>query len=87
MRTLKKLILAIILPILNDASDLFLMRSDSGNTGVMHTAIAALQHEISRRPRPERARPEQGGQRITTEWLESLRPRDALYRFRYGSST
>ncbi|KAK7029312.1 hypothetical protein R3P38DRAFT_3189665 [Favolaschia claudopus] len=56
MRTLKKLILAIILPIL--------MRSDSGNTGVMHTAIAALQHAISRRPRPERARPEQGGQRI-----------------------
>ncbi|KAK7034935.1 hypothetical protein R3P38DRAFT_3493326 [Favolaschia claudopus] len=40
MRTLKKLILAIILPILNDASDLFLM-------------------------------------------LESLRPRDALYRFRF----
>lgn len=28
-------------------------------------------------------RPEQGGQRITTEWLETLRPRDCQWRFRY----
>ncbi|EPQ55484.1 hypothetical protein GLOTRDRAFT_93696 [Gloeophyllum trabeum ATCC 11539] len=31
----------------------------------------------------ERARPEQGGQRITQEWLQSLRSRDCQWRFRF----
>ncbi|KAJ7764156.1 hypothetical protein DFH07DRAFT_704135, partial [Mycena maculata] len=30
-----------------------------------------------------RARPEQGGFRITIDWLFTLRPRDCLYRFRF----
>jgi hypothetical protein len=33
-------------------------------------------------PEDERARPDQGGQRITEEWLNSLAPRDCRWRFR-----
>jgi hypothetical protein len=32
----------------------------------------------------ERARPEQGGQRITEDWLHSLKSRDCQWRFRSG---
>jgi hypothetical protein len=34
----------------------------------------------------ERARPEQGGQHITEDWLRSLKSRDCQWRFRYANS-
>jgi hypothetical protein len=33
--------------------------------------------------REDRARPPQGGQRITIQWLRSIRDADCKYRFRY----
>ncbi|KAK6984441.1 hypothetical protein R3P38DRAFT_3231663 [Favolaschia claudopus] len=34
-------------------------------------------------PRPEAARPQIGGTRITWEWLTSINRRECLYRFRF----
>ena len=41
----------------------------------LHTAEKRAAHR-------EKPRPEQGGQRITEEWLRSLKTRDCLWRFR-----
>jgi hypothetical protein len=44
--------------------------------------LISLAHQ-SQSQQTERARPEQGGQRITEEWLRSLKNRDCQWRFRF----
>ena len=45
--------------------------------------VTGLMEIVHARPMDGPPRPEQGGQRITPEWLNSLSNRDCLWRFRY----
>jgi hypothetical protein len=83
---LKKLLLTILLPSLNDGDNISSLLQEPPSPTAVYAGVAAhLEAETSQRAEPERPRPEQGGQRITTAWLHTLRPRDILYRFRYAS--
>jgi hypothetical protein len=52
-------------------------------TGENYSHILLFVNQAKQR---ERARPEQGGQRITEDWLCSLKNRDCEWRFRYASN-
>ncbi|KAF7345785.1 DDE Tnp4 domain-containing protein [Mycena venus] len=80
---LKKLLLTILLPSLNDGDNLFSVLQEPPSPTAIYAGVAANLEEASRHAEPERARPEQGGERITTAWLYTLKPRDILYRFRF----
>ncbi|KAJ7112543.1 hypothetical protein C8R44DRAFT_677100, partial [Mycena epipterygia] len=81
LSTVKKLLLSILIPALSDGDDIFSMLEDPPGSSTVHAALAAQLEEAH--TEPERARPEQGGFRITPDWLYTLKPRDCLYRFRF----
>lgn len=56
----------------------------STSDSTLATPFAALELAESARQRrkPERARPQIGGNSITWEWLRSLQRRECIYRFR-----
>ncbi|KAJ7765317.1 hypothetical protein B0H16DRAFT_1310249 [Mycena metata] len=81
----KKLLLTLLLPSLNDGDPIFsTFREPPGPTALYAGLASHLEEQAtSQRLEPERGRPEQGGQRITPQWLYTLRPREILYRFRF----
>jgi hypothetical protein len=66
-------------PILQPATIAELMAYLSLATGEETNRILLLVQPSQQGP----ARPEQGGQRITQDWLHSLKSRDCIWRFRY----
>jgi hypothetical protein len=68
-------------PILQPAVTAELLTHLSLATGEEYSRILLFVDQAKER---ERARPEQGGQRITEEWLRSLKNRDCELRFRYA---
>ncbi|KAJ6538619.1 hypothetical protein B0H10DRAFT_2245677 [Mycena sp. CBHHK59/15] len=81
--SIRKLLFAVFLPSVDDADvSFFTLFQSSSKASPVRAALVTDMDAQQSVPGPEQARPDQGGAQTSLDGLETLRPRECLYRFR-----